>query len=232
MDVACDHCQAKIKIPDEKLRKVPKGQSIAINCPKCKKKISVTPGGGAAAHHPRGESKPARTPPPPTDSGGGDDDLSSAATSPFAFLPEGTKTALICEPDDGIKGKIQALLASQEYHVSTPDSPREALKMMRANDFEVLMINEMFGTHDPNANHVLRYLEQMLMVHRRQMFVVLLTKRFKTFDNMTAFNRSVNVIINIADIDSLEKIFNKAFNENAAFFRVFLEIYNKVQKLR
>jgi len=229
MDVACDHCQAKIKIPDEKLKKVPKGQSIAINCPKCKKKISVTPGGGGAAHRTKAEEKPARTAPPPDDNAGGDD-LASAATSPFAFLPEGTKTALICEPDEGVKGKIQALLASQEYHISTPTSPREALKMMRANEFDVLMINEMFGTHDPNANHVLRYLEQMLMVHRRRMFVVLLTKRFKTFDNMMAFNRSVNVIINVADVDSLEKIFNKAFNENAAFYRVYLEMLKKVVK--
>jgi len=229
MDVACDHCQAKIKIPDEKLKKVPKGQSIAINCPKCKKKISVTPGGGGAAHRTKAEEKPARTAPPPDDNAGGDD-LASAAASPFAFLPEGTKTALICEPDEGVKGKIQALLASQEYHISTPTSPREALKMMRANEFDVLMINEMFGTHDPNANHVLRYLEQMLMVHRRRMFVVLLTKRFKTFDNMMAFNRSVNVIINVADVDSLEKIFNKAFNENAAFYRVYLEMLKKVVK--
>ena len=38
MQVVCEQCQSKFKIPDEK---IPKGKVFSLSCPKCNNKISV-----------------------------------------------------------------------------------------------------------------------------------------------------------------------------------------------
>ena len=38
MEVTCTQCNAKLNIPDDK---IPVGQTVRINCPKCKAKITI-----------------------------------------------------------------------------------------------------------------------------------------------------------------------------------------------
>ena len=58
---------------------------------------------------------------------------------------------------------------------------------------------------------------------RRQMFVALLSKRFRTTDSMTAFNKSVNVVINMKNIDDIGTILRRGLVDNTAFYHVFKE---------
>ncbi len=229
MDVICEKCSTKIKIPDNKIQQIPVGQIFSIACPKCKNKISVenktdTP---SPKQDPPAKKAPSQEKPPATDTIDSSDSASSG--SPFGFLEEGSKTAVVCEPDTGIREKIKAILAKMDYHISTPPSPREGLKQMRAHEFQVVVLNELFGTRDPDMNHVLKYIEQLLMTVRRNMFVVLFTNRLPSLDRMTAFNKSVNVIINLKDISNFEKYFTHTFNDNQSFYRVFKESLDKLK---
>ena len=38
MDIICENCQSRFKIPDEK---IPRGKTATLPCPKCKKTISI-----------------------------------------------------------------------------------------------------------------------------------------------------------------------------------------------
>ncbi len=234
MDVACGKCSAKIKIPDKKLAGIPEGQTIAVTCPKCKNRITVDPAGGpkkspaptsgagqekevpAKKAEPKG-ADPAEKEPP-------------SMGNPFDWLEEGAITALICEPDENMRTRIASVLKSMGYHISESQSPRDALKQMRGHEFNLVALNENFGTPNPDANHVLKYLDQLLMAVRRNIFVVLFSSRFKTMDNMMAFNKSVNMIINLSDVENLEKILQRGINENNAFFRVYWESSKKLDK--
>lgn len=229
MDVACDKCSARIKIPDKKLEGIPKGQTIAIACPKCKHKITVDPAAGAqkppAAKPAKPEAAPKSAPPPePDPSANGP----SSMGNPFDWLEEGAITALICEPDVNVRKRIASVLKSMNYHISETETPRDALKQMRGHEFSLVALNENFGTPNPDANHVLKYLDQLLMEVRRNIFVVLFSNRFKTMDNMMAFNKSVNMIINLSDLDNLERILQRGIKESDAFFRVYRELQKKV----
>jgi hypothetical protein len=42
-------------------------------------------------------------------------------------------------------------------------------------------------------------------------------------DNMAAFNKSVNLIINLKNINEIEKILRRGLADNKAFYRVFKE---------
>jgi len=167
MEITCDDCQAKFKLPDEK---VPKGKSFSLNCPKCKSKIAVNAPGDAEPSLP-GAS--------PSESGNPSvfDEVTSGSYDsderPFDFIEEGAQTALVCEGDPVNREKIVAAVKNLEYHVTAPDSAREALKQMRFHVFEMLIVNEGFDTPDPDFNNLLRYLERLPMSVRRDMFVTL-----------------------------------------------------------
>jgi CheY-like chemotaxis protein len=215
MDIACEHCQAKFKIPDGK---VPKGQSFSLACPKCKKKITV-------------DGRPAKTDPPapaqPAAKKNLVEEVSSesydADSRPFDFVEEGVETALICEPDPEYRNKIRTALKALKYHTTEAASGREVLKHMRFHIFDMVVINETFDSPDPDQNNILRYLERLPMATRRNMFVALLSERFRTMDNMSAFVKSVNVVINLESLDDFDKILNRAVKDNIAFYKIYKE---------
>ena len=218
MDIVCKQCKSRFKIPDEK---IPKGQIFTLSCPKCKNKISI-------------DTRPSATAEPVTkktiidevDSGTYD-----ASEKPFDFLEEGAETALLCEPDPAVRDKIRSALENMGYNVIQPESDRDALKQMRFHVFDLVVLSEVFSSKNPNENNVMKYLERLPMATRRKIFVVLATKRFRTMDNMAAFNKSVNIVVNTKNIDEIEKIIKKGLSDNAVFYRVFKNALVKIGRV-
>ena len=214
MDIICDKCNAKFRIPDEK---VPKGQAFALACPKCKEKINVEPGspeedGSAAALGFEEEG------------GGASYD---AEDKPFDFLEEGAETALLCETEPDVRAKIRDALGALGYQVREAKTPVDALKQMRFHVFDIVVLNEMFGTSDPDENNVLRFLDRLGMAVRRNVFVVLITERFRTNDHMMAFAKSANVVVNKKNINDFQIIVKQAVADDVAFYRVYREAMYK-----
>ncbi|NJL60223.1 MAG: response regulator [Desulfobacteraceae bacterium] len=147
----------------------------------------------------------------------------------LGYLEEGAKTALLCESNSDFHTKLRTALENIGYKVLSPAEPREALKQLRFHDFNVVVLNEMFGTRNPDVNHVHKHLSQLPMHSRRNIFVSLISERFKTGDNMQTFNKSVNQIINVSDIDRVEKVLKRGINENETFYRVMKESVAKIK---
>ncbi|MGD8837367.1 MAG: zinc-ribbon domain-containing protein [Desulfobacteraceae bacterium] len=213
MDIICKSCQGQLKISDDK---IPANQSFSVKCPRCKAKIKVEP---------REESF--------DDTDSAFDDLFDfeedesegydAAEKPFDFIEEEGKTALICESDAVIREKIKPAMDILEYHVTEVPNSREALKKMRYHNYDLIIVNEFFDTQDPDANPLLIYLERQFMEIRRNMFVILLTSRFRTMDHMMAFSKSVNLILNVRNIDDFDKIIQRALADSGLFYKVYKE---------
>ncbi|MEW6076998.1 MAG: zinc-ribbon domain-containing protein [Thermodesulfobacteriota bacterium] len=220
MDISCEQCGVSFKVADDKL---PPGKSAVVKCPKCKNRITVS---GPA------EDEPAGVLSSRNGAGAGtafgfderpDESQYNASEKPFDFIEEEGETALICESDSAIKGKIKQVLDFMEYHISETDDTRDALKKMRYHNYHLIVINESFSSRSPDSNGVLIYLERLKMKSRRGTFVVLLTKRFKTMDAMTAFEKSVELIINLNDINHFEKILKRALADHEQFYRIYRE---------
>ncbi|HUV50450.1 MAG TPA: zinc-ribbon domain-containing protein [Anaerolineae bacterium] len=230
MDVVCKECKSRFKIPDEK---VPESQLFTLSCPKCKSKISIDMRQGLS---PSFEEKPQpsaaaepgakKTIIDEIDSGAYD-----ASEKPFDFLEEGAETALLCEPDSAVRGKIRSALENMGYNVTEPGSDRDALKQMRFYVFDLVVLNEGFSSINPDENNVMKYLERLSMAIRRKIFVVLVTGRFRTMDNMAAFNKSVNIVVNTKNIGEIEKIIKSGRSDSAAFYRVFKDALIKTGKV-
>jgi len=202
MEVLCKNCKAKFKIADDKL---PKDQTVSLKCPKCKSTIEISSSIDDVAS-----------------------DTYDASEKSFDFLEEGVKTALICEQDAGVREKIRSTLQQMNYHVLEAESARDTMKYMRFRVFDLVVLNENFEGGGPESNHVLQYLGHQPMNTRRNIFVVLLGNSFRTADNMMAFNKSVNLIVNLNDLNELEKVLKRSLKENEEFYRVLKGALKKV----
>ena len=205
MNIICQNCHSKFKIPDQK---IPAGRRATVACPKCKGKISLGDKIGAVA---RGVSFV------DANSNGTYD----ASEKPFDFIEEEGLTALVCESNPMVQTTICTALELMEYQITKAESARDALKRMRYHNYDLFVVNENFDTDNPESNGILLYLERLNMLVRRNMFIALVSDRFRTMDNMMALNKSVNLIINIKNIEDIGKILSRGITDNEFFYRVF-----------
>ena len=96
--------------------------------------------------------------------------------------------------------------------------------------YNVVFVDESFDTDNPDSNEVLAYLERVNMAVRRNIFIVLISQRYRTMDNMMAFNKSVNMVINVKNIGDIHKILGKGITDNDFFYNVFMEAMRKIGK--
>lgn len=152
-----------------------------------------------------------------------------ASEQPFGFVGEDQVTVLLCEPVSSLRSKTTDLLKAEGYLVTPAESAQEALRKMRYHTYDVVVVNELFDCDDPSHNLILVYLEELSMQVRRLIYVVLTGAAFRTMDNMTAFNRSVNLTINLENMDAIAAILKQGLAENRAFYRLFREVLSDVE---
>lgn len=220
MEIVCTSCKSKLRIPDIKL---PPGKSASLRCPKCDTKIHL--------EHDAAQAEAAAS-----DAANQILDIESASSEDlmqesFELARLGGKTALICEPHTAARDKLAARLGSMKYFTVEAEDTRNALKRMRYHLFDLVVVNENFDTEDSDANGVLIYLRNVEMNVRRHMFVIMITKRFRTLDQLTAMNRSVNLIVNSQHMDNLEDILSRSMTDNERFYDVYQTSMKKLGKI-
>jgi CheY-like chemotaxis protein len=140
------------------------------------------------------------------------------------------RLVLVCVDDASRQGVIKAALEQLGFTMYAAKSSEEAVDRLRRDTFEVAIVDEQFQGGSALDNEVLQALQAMPMSIRRYMFVALLGRTYKTFDNMLAFSRSVNVVVNLNDLPHLPAILRKGITENNEFYRVFREVLAEVGK--
>lgn len=206
MEIVCSNCQGKFKIPDDK---IPPGKATSFPCPKCRTPLTVN----IEAPAPRGKVSLNEI----------DTSAYNPADRPFDFIEEEGKTALVCEQHPLVRKTITDTLDLMEYQITVADNARDALKRMRYHVYDIVVVDEDFDTDNPDANGVLIYLERLGMSVRRNIFVAMITSRHRTMDNMTAFMKSVNHIINVKNIDDFGKIMSRGLTDHLSFYRIYRE---------
>ncbi|NNL74710.1 MAG: hypothetical protein HKO68_00085 [Desulfobacterales bacterium] len=207
MDIICDNCSSQFRVADEK---IPDDRVATVPCPKCKTRMPLDPAKKAAG----GGVAPQQTQ---------DEDTYDATDKPFDFIEEEGLTALLCEQNPVARQTVVKALDLMDYQITIAESARDALKRMRYHVYDLIVVNENFDTKNPDANGVLIYLERLGMSLRRQIFVAMISSRFRTMDNMMAFHSSTNLIINIKNIEDIDKILSRGITDSELFFRIYKE---------
>jgi hypothetical protein len=208
-----------MNIPDEKL---PKDQAFSITCPGCKNKIKV--------------DQHLKTPDPPTppqqeealDTAGMVVDQEEFEDDELVIYDENDQLALIL--DETNQSAWTQALESRDYKIQYAKSPEHAVHKMKFTHFHFIALHENYGNKDLDNNTVYKTLIELPMVTRRNIFVALIGKNFKTLKNMQAFQKSVNVVINEKDINKLEDVLKKSISEIEIFYKVFKETLQSMGK--
>lgn len=215
MDIVCNNCSSKFRIPDGKL---PVGRVTNLPCPKCKVRISIDPAKAKGGRMHGFEQS-------------SDNSTYDSADKPFDFIEEEGLTALLCEQNPLARTTIQNALNLMDYQITIAENARDALKRMRYHVYDLIVINESFDTKNPDSNGVLIYLERLSMQVRRQIFVAMVSSRYRTMDNMMSFHASVNLIINIKNIEDIGKILSRGITDTELFYRVYKETLKETGRI-
>jgi len=231
MEVTCEHCKANLNIPDEK---IPKDQTVKINCPKCKNKITLgtrkdAPKEPSPAepedhdetgkfHHKFIESNASQE---QKEEGYSYDDYSSDEA--LDTFEEGAKLALVLAGDTGQNEKLKSAIQELGHKYTSSPNTRDAIGKMRFHNFDLILLYDGFDGQNLEQSPIVNYLNRVSMSVRRRVFLALVSNTFKTMDNMMAFAMSANAVINIKDADKLSAILNKAISENEKFYKVYMD---------
>ena len=137
---------------------------------------------------------------------------------------------LVCEDSPERQSVIKAALDQLGFTMYAAKNTEDALERLRRDAFEVVIVDEQYQGGSALDNDVLNAIIMLPMSARRYMFVALLGRTYKTFDNMLAFSRSVNVVVNLNDLPHLPAILRKGITENNEFYKVFRDLLAEVGK--
>jgi CheY-like chemotaxis protein len=148
----------------------------------------------------------------------------------FEHYTEGFKDSLVCYENEEHLKLISETLRDLKYNVVVSPNLEDAFERIRYTQFDVLILNETFGGGGADKNELLEAFQTMPINNRRKVFLALIGNNYKTLDNMAAYIKSVNVVINVNDMPNLKVILNKAISENNLFYKVMKGILTDIGK--
>jgi predicted Zn finger-like uncharacterized protein len=244
MIIVCQKCSTRLQIDDGKSPQRP----FNVRCPKCNSTVSSDPvnpameqsafavGGSPATDHPRFEPSTARAYQPAETSAAdvtpSNDDavralmelLSKNTTrntdDPTARPSWDKRKALVCL-SESFREVVARKLSNSGFQVYVAEETRQAVETLRANKMDVVLLEPQFDTAEQGSAFVIREINVLRPPQRRRLFFVLLSPSLRTMDAHAAFLNNVNAIVNINDIEELQRIMDLALREYNELYREF-----------
>ena len=241
MIIVCPRCSTRLQIDEEKSPNRP----FNVRCPKCSTTINSGPaspateqsalavGGSPATDHPRFEQSSARAyDPAPTNVTNSNDDtvrllydlLSKSRgvniENPTARPSWDKRKALVCtsEPHRDV---VARKLTQSGYQVFVAEDTRQAIETMRANKMDIVLLDPQFDPAEQGSVFVIREINILRPPQRRRLFFVLLSPSLRTMDAHAAFLNNVNTIVNVNDIEELQRVMEVGLREFNELYREF-----------
>ena len=244
MIIVCPKCSTRLQIDDEKSPNRP----FNVRCPKCSNSVSAGPanpateqsalavGGSPATDHPRFDQTTARAYEPSTPAvAGGPASSDETVRMLFEMLAKGTnqnadnpnmrpswdkRKALVCTSEP-YREQVARRLPSCGCSVFVAEDTRQAVETMRANKMDVVVLETQFDPAEQGSVFVVREINILRPPQRRRLFFVMLSPSLRTMDAHAAFLNNVNAVVNVADIEQLERIMEVALREFNELYRDF-----------
>jgi len=251
MIIVCQKCATRLQVDEEKSPARP----FNVRCPKCNATVSsgvaspatehsaLAVGGSPATEHPRFDQNTARAYEPPAkvsqriENGGTNDDavrmlmdLLSKSTNqtpdkPGARPSWDQRKALVCT-SESYRDTIARRLTESGYRVFVAEDTRQAVETMRGNKMDVVLLDPQFDPAEQGSAFVIREINVMRPPQRRRIFFVLISPSMRTMDAHAAFLNNVNLAVNVADVDELNRIMEVALREYNELYRDFNGAFN------
>ena len=250
MQLECKNCHRTLNLPDDKL---PVGRPFAFNCPYCKfKNTALIPGPDAPEQAEPPAPEPAAAPEPAKESPPANHRVAAAPPDPLEVPDEsGTErsilgisrdmdlqAALSEAADDRPKAivvyddpMVQEFLAHKlndcGYKAMVALNPRDAAKQLKFINFSLLVLQEDYCGGTLHGNLLLRSLQTIDISNRRGMLIILVSPSMTSLDDLTAFSLSIDGIVNVADLASIDRLLVSITARAAKSYAVYREILSE-----
>jgi len=210
--VNCPGCHAAFTVPDEK---IPDVKGVRILCPKCKVPIDLGQRIESSIHAVQGEMSAL----------GVDGEVADLQEDVMALdvVEEGVKTSLLCSTDQIRAEKIRQTLDELSFFVVQAGRADYALRKLNNNHYDLIVLEERFGSGKPGENLVLHHLQLSPMHLRRQFFLLLFSDTLPTLDGMLAYRIGVNMIMNYKDIEKTKVLLVRAMKDHKMSYGLYMD---------
>ena len=142
----------------------------------------------------------------------------------FDFVSKTDKPALIAFTTPDWLESAKAALLELGYKVHTAATHSDFLIRFSSTQYQVVVVEELFGANNLEENLTLKALENMPSGQRRHATILLVGESFQTFVPLEAFKHSVHAVINSSELFLLKQLVEKAVSDNDGFLRSFREV--------
>jgi predicted Zn finger-like uncharacterized protein len=247
MIIVCPKCSTRLQVDQEKSPNRP----FNVRCPKCSATLSsggaspameqsaLAIGGSPSTEHPRFEQPTARAYEPEAKAGSAVE--GSSANEALQMLAElltksgGRETqdptarpswnkrkALVCAAE-AYREPVAKRLSDNGYEVYVAEETRQAIETMRSKQLDIVLLDPQFDPAEQGSAFVIREVNVLRPTQRRRLFFVLLSPSLRTMDAHAAFLNNVNAIVNLNDLDDLDRVMEIALRE---FNELYHEFYS------
>ena len=148
-----------------------------------------------------------------------------------SFFDLGDNTALVCVDHQQYQKMVVPQLIDMGYKVHLGLFEEDVLLKLKTYSYNVVVIYENFKGSSPENNPILRAMVKRPGAERRQHFLVLLSNQFPTNDATSAFVRSVDLIVNIADLANFKPVLRRGVSQYRELYNSFHETLKAVQAI-
>jgi hypothetical protein len=136
----------------------------------------------------------------------------------FDLFEPGDLTALVCVDVPEMQRLVVDQLTKMSYKLHTGMFVEDILLKLRAHTYDVVVISEHFNANDLSTNPVVAEAIAAPPAQRRKQCLVIIGASLSTNDELQAFQYSVDVVINLADVVNLRPVLRRAVNRMQEFY--------------
>jgi len=140
----------------------------------------------------------------------------------------GDLTALICCDVPEVQRIVVDQLTTLNYKIHTGLFVEDILLKLRSHTYDVVIISENFAATNVETNPLLNEAIRAPAQQRRKQTVVLVGSSVVTNDELQAFQYSVDLVVNLADVMNLRPVVRRAIIRSQEFYAPLQETLHAV----
>ena len=144
------------------------------------------------------------------------------------ILAPGDRPALIAITTPDARQYAEGVLDQMGYKVHCAESHDEFLERYGRVQYELVLMEDRFGSVAPEKNRALTTFQAMPMPVRRHSTALLLSGELETLNSLQAFQKSVHAILNHIDLDKLMLVIQQVVNDNLTFLNVYRDVQARI----
>ena len=131
--------------------------------------------------------------------------------------------ALVLYDDEDVATLIADKLDGIGFNSIVAANMRDAAKQLKFLEFSLVVIQENYQGSSLRGNHLLQALRPLAGSSRRSLVLVVISPEMGTMDEMITFALSLDLIVNSADIKTIDRLVASTIGRNRKFYSIFKE---------